>query len=134
LARHLARSNRSGDGPSVLRALRNRVASDVSKLSRAFDGAQAPMDPSIALALFIALGMAEGVAPAVTGAVFGVLSKVVGSLYLYCTTNGGVISAAVVGYRITIDMSILIYAIVAGSIIVGVVDASTQACEGASKA
>jgi len=92
-----------------------------------------PVDPSIALALFIALGVAESIVPAAVGATFGLLSKALGSLYLYCATNGGVVSAAVAGYRVTIDMSILIYVIVAGSVIVGVVDASTQACEGASK-
>jgi hypothetical protein len=43
------------------------------------------------------------------------------------------ISATVAGYSVTIDLSILIYAIVAGSIMVGVADASTRACEEASK-
>ncbi len=93
-----------------------------------------PLDPSMALAFFIALGVAESVAPVAVGAAFGVLSKTVGALYLYCATNGGVVSATVASYRITIDLSILIYAIVAGSVIVGAVDASTRACEGASEA
>jgi len=92
-----------------------------------------PVDPSTALALFMVLGMAESIVPATVGAAFGVLSKAVGSLYLYCVTNGEVISATVAGYSVTIDLSILIYAIVAGSIIVGVADASMRACEEASK-
>jgi len=92
-----------------------------------------PADPSIFLALFIALGVGEGIAPATVGAALGLLSKVVGSLYIYYATNGGVISVALAGYRATIDLSVLIYAIVAGSIIVGVVGASARACEGVSK-
>lgn len=92
-----------------------------------------PADPSIFLALLIALGVGEGIAPATVGAALGLLSKVVGSLYIYYATNGGVISVALAGYRATIDLSVLIYAIVAGSIIVGVVGASARACEGVSK-
>ena len=86
-----------------------------------------PVDPSTALALFMALGVAESVAPAAVGAAFGLLLKVVGALYIYCATNGGAVSAAIAGYCITIDLSLLVYAIAIGSIIVGVVDAFTQA-------
>lgn len=91
---------------------------------------EAPMDFSTILAIFIALGVAENVAPAIPGSLFKVLSKLVGASYLYFITNGGVVSANISNYIVTLDMSPLIYIILAGSLIVGVLDATTYVYKG----
>lgn len=92
-----------------------------------------PIDVSVILVVFMALGIAENVAPAVPGAVFRVLSKLVGASYLYFVANGGIIQANIAGYTVTLDISLLIYIILAGSLIVGVSDAATYACRGVLK-
>ncbi|MEM0083266.1 MAG: hypothetical protein QW102_01960 [Candidatus Nezhaarchaeales archaeon] len=87
-----------------------------------------PMDFPTILAVFIALGIAENVAPTIPGAAFRVLSKLVGASYLYFALNGGIVSANIANFIVTLDASLLIYIILAGSIVIGVLDAATHAC------
>lgn len=95
--------------------------------------AELPMEVSTILAVLIALGIAENVAPTIPSAVFRVLSKLVGASYLYFATNGGIITANIADYIVTLDASLLIYIILAGSVIVGVLDAATYACKNVLK-
>lgn len=92
-----------------------------------------PIDFSTIFVVFIALGVTENVAPPVPSAVFRVLSKLVGASYLYFAMDGGVVSANVGSYIVTLDLSLLIYIILAGSAMVGVLDAATYACKGTLK-
>jgi len=96
-------------------------------------GIELPMDFLTILTVFIALGIAENVAPTISSAVFRVLSKLVGASYLYFALNGGIVSANIANFIVTLDVSLLIYIILAGSIIIGVLDAATYACRSSLK-
>jgi len=84
---------------------------------------------SISLPLFLALALAERLLPSVPGATVRLVSKPIGSAYLYILTNGGTLTATLKGYQITINIQILLYIVIAGSIIFGVADAISATTE-----
>jgi len=79
------------------------VASDVSGRGGAPVELAPLVNPSTALALFMVLGVAESVVPAAVGVASACCPRS-GVLCVYCATNGGVISTAIAGYRMTIDL------------------------------
>lgn len=92
-----------------------------------------PMDSFTILTLFIAFGIAENVTPNLPSAVFRALSKLVGASCLYLAMDGGIVSTSTAGHAVTLDASLIIHIILAGSIIVGVLDATTYACKSVLK-
>jgi hypothetical protein len=80
-------------------------------------------ETTIVMAVFIMLGVIERVLPPVPASAFRILSKVIGSAYLYWITNGGALSGTVKGMNVTINVSILVYLIMGFTILLGLMDA-----------
>lgn len=87
----------------------------------------------IAGMLLVSLGFIERVLEHPVAAAFRVLSKVVGAIVLYILTNGGVITATISEggstLTVTADLSLLIYSLMAISMVMGIVDAGSAVIE-----
>lgn len=83
----------------------------------------APKGVSVMVMLFILLGVFERVLPRIPAGAVRILSKVVGAVYLYYITSGGILSGEISGLSVTIDVSTIIYLVIGFSLVIGLLDA-----------